>query len=282
MTTYTVWDGEIPSGTSSTATGERTDGLVFTITSESGSPTLTAVGYYVPVGETELSGSSYTALVWTTVTGDSGTLVTSNVGTGTFTAGAWNFITLTSPVTLSTGVYYVAGISSPDLLQFEHNYWGEGDPGFGGVISGPISVPDATTAPANVQQGNAGSADTFPASTNQAWYGIDIEVLVSASTSGVAVVGGFLRNKSRTRAVWRGGAGSRSPLPVNGKIPVKIEVTRHQATRAFWRGVTPIGANEVFPPVVYGPALMITLGPMGFEWGTGPVGVQWQTGPVGF
>lgn len=182
MTNYTIWNGTIPSGTTDTVTGPRTDGILFTVSS---SCTLNGIGYYVASEETDLTGSSYTAYLWTTTSGATGVQQLSQAGTGTFTAGQWNYIAV-SPFTLLTGTYYVAGISSPNYLTFLHSYWGSGDPGFGGITSGPINVPDATVAPGNNQQGEA-AANTFPANAStESFYGVDIQV----STSGDATVSG--------------------------------------------------------------------------------------------
>jgi hypothetical protein len=192
MTVSTLWNGSLPSGTSSVGTGSRTDGVLFTISSAAGSPTLTDVGFYVPSGETTLAGSSYTAQVWTTTNGTSGTLVTSQAGSGTFVPGAWNWITLASPVALSAGVNYVAGVTSPDMIQFEHSYWSSGGPGQSGMTSGPIVVPGMSAAPGSNQQGNAGGS-AFPASSTGSWFGIDIMVATSAappaSPSGLLMAG---------------------------------------------------------------------------------------------
>lgn len=182
MTKYTIWNGTIPSGTTQTATGARTDGVLFTV---SQTCQLSGIAFYVPTGEVMLTGSSYTGLLWSTTTGITGTQLGSQTGTGTWVAGAWNWITLSSPITLSTGTTYVAGISSPDQIQFVHNYWGAGDPGAGGRTSGPITVPDDTTAPNNNQQGNASGIGTFPASSTGSWYGVDIQVSVAATSSGL-------------------------------------------------------------------------------------------------
>jgi hypothetical protein len=181
MTTYTIWNGIIPSGTSQVATGARTDGILFTV---SKACQLMAIAFYVPTGETTLTGSSYNGLLWSTTTGISGTLLGSQVGAGTWVASTWNWITLSTPIALSPSVNYVAGISSPDQLQYVHNYWSTGGPGASGLISGPINVPSTTTAPNSNQQGNAGAANTFPASSTGSWYGIDIQISM-ASTSGL-------------------------------------------------------------------------------------------------
>lgn len=187
MASYTIWNNTIPSGTTSTTTGSRTDGILFTV---SASCQLSAIAFYVPTGEGTLTGSSYTGTLWSTTTGTSGTQLGTQAGSGTWVAGAWNWITLSSPITLSTGVTYVAGITSPDAIQYEHNYWGAGDPGAGGIISGPINVPDSTTAPDNNQQGNLGGFN-FPSSSTSSWYGIDIQVTTTAATppSGLMMAG---------------------------------------------------------------------------------------------
>lgn len=183
MTTYEVWNGSLVAGTTSVSTGLRTDSLVFTVTSTC---QLTGIAYYVPAGETDLTGSDYTATLYTTTTGVSGTFITSQVGSGTFTAGAWNWIPL-SGVTLNPGTTYVAVITSPDLLQFVHNYWSAGGPGDGGIISGPITVPDQAHAPGTVQQGNGGGS-SFPASSTGSWYGIDIQVTTASPPAGAGLM----------------------------------------------------------------------------------------------
>lgn len=185
MTTTTLWNGSLPAGTSSTAGGTRTDGLTFQVTVAGCQ--LTEVGWYVPVGETTLAGSSYEALLWSTTTGLTGTLLGSQAGSGTFTAGAWNWITLGTPISLSTGVFYVAGISSPDLIQFVHSYWSSGGPGAAGMTSGPIFAPGEAAAPGSNQQGNISAAASFPASSTGTAYGTDIMVTSpgGASPSGL-------------------------------------------------------------------------------------------------
>jgi hypothetical protein len=193
MTVYTAFNGVLPAGTTSTPAGGRTDSLVFSVTTVTGTPTLTGVWYYVPAAETVLTGSSYTALVYTTVTGTTGTLVTSNPGSGTFTADSWNFIPLTTPVALTTGVFYSACVSSPNWLQFEHNMWGAGDPLAGGIATGPVFIPDQSGAPGGIQQGFIASAATFPNQANipGSFYGVDISVSVSgaAPQSGLLMAG---------------------------------------------------------------------------------------------
>lgn len=175
MTVYTIWDGTTPPGTTSTVTGPRTDGLLITVTE--GGFQLEAVAFYVPAAETELDGTQYTAIVWTTTSGTApDTELATQAGTGTFTPGEYNWITLAVPVPVSPGVFYEAAVSSPDMIQFVHNYWGFGGAGSGGAVSGPVAVPGYSAAPGNNQQGSAPSAATFPAASTGSWYGIDVQV----------------------------------------------------------------------------------------------------------
>jgi hypothetical protein len=173
-----------PSGATSVGTGAaRTDGIQFTVSTAC---QLTGYWFYVPAGETTLTGSSYTANLWTTTTGITGTLVpaAAAAGSGTFAAGQWNFISLT-PVSLSPGTTYVAGLSHPNLLEFLHNYWSAGGPGASGITSGPITAPGTSGALNSAQQPTTGSANTFPpAASSASWYGIDIQVTTGGIDGG--------------------------------------------------------------------------------------------------
>ena len=180
MTDYTVWNNTLPSGTTSTTTGNRSDSTQFTVNQ---SCTLTGIAFYVPAGETNLTGSSYGARLYTTTNGTTGTLVASQAGSGTFTAGAWNWIPMN--VALSSGVTYVGVINFPNTLQFKSSYWSTGP----AVDSGPIHVPTQAAALGNVVQGFV-AGDAFPGGVNNpgTWYGVDVKVTVSNSVTGTANV----------------------------------------------------------------------------------------------
>lgn len=184
MTTYTIWNGSLPAGTSSSAVGGRTDGIQFTVTVLG---QVTGVWFYVPSSETALAGSGFQGYLWSTTDGLTGTQLATAAGVGTFTAGAWNFIQFSSAVSISTGVSYVAGVSSPNWLQFVHSYYVSGGPGFGGFSSGPISVPDDAGALGGIQQSFVNTANTFPLQSNASAYGVDVSFVTSggASVSGV-------------------------------------------------------------------------------------------------
>ena len=182
--TFDVWNDTLPPGTSVTPTGTRTDGLTFEVTRDC---YLDGIAFYVDASETDLTGSNYTADLYSTTTGTSGTNLASQAGSGTFTAGAWNWISF-SPVHLSPGTFYVAAITSPNFLTYIHSYWGTG-PGSGGFICGPITVPRQADAPGTVQEG-FNSAGGYPASVNGdgSWYGVDVKVSIAVSgTAGVTL-----------------------------------------------------------------------------------------------
>ncbi|HUB93300.1 MAG TPA: DUF4082 domain-containing protein [Verrucomicrobiae bacterium] len=190
METYTFWNNTIPSGTSSVGAGVRTDGIQFFV---SQTCQLTAIGYWLPAGGTT-TGSSYSANLWTTTTGNTGTLVSGPVnGSGTWATSAWNWISLGTPVTLSTGTTYVAALTSADELEYYHGYWGTGNPGASGVTSGPLTAPGVATAAGGIQQPTVTAANAFPnnVSSGGTWYGVDIQVSVTtgSSSSGLFIVG---------------------------------------------------------------------------------------------
>lgn len=187
---YTLWGGGLPAGTSGfIGTGTFSGGLQFSVTSLS---SLSGYWWYVPVGG-DTVGSHYVGQLFTTTTGNSGTLVTGSqvTGTGTWIAGAWNFLPLSSPIILATSTNYVANVyeTASSDIQFLHHYWDTGG-GISGMTSGPISAPGASTALSNLQQGfNNAISGAFPASNNQnSFYGLDIQVNVLAGPTLVQVV----------------------------------------------------------------------------------------------
>lgn len=189
MATWTIWNNAIPSGTSSVSAGSRTDGVQFTVST---SCQLSAVGYWLPAGGTT-TGSSFSANLWATTNANTGTLVSGPAsGSGTWTTNAWNWITLTAPITLSIGTTYVAAVTSPDELEYYHGYWGSGEPGASGVTSGPIFAPGVATALGGIQQPYIGAANAFPnaVSSGGTWYGIDVQVVSTASP--VLLMAGYI------------------------------------------------------------------------------------------
>ena len=171
---YSV-NNNLPTGTTATAVGLRTDGLLFTVTRAC---QLVSYGYFLPTGG-DTAGADYTGNLWTTVGGADSALVAGSTvnGSGLWTEQQVNYFPVT-PVPLVPGNFYVAGVTGnqPTELQFVHNYWGAGQPGAGGFTAGPVTVPDATVAPSGFQQANV-SAASYPNASTQSWYGVAIQVL---------------------------------------------------------------------------------------------------------
>lgn len=56
-----------------------------------------------------------------------------------FTAGAWNYVQLAAPVSLSKGIAYRLATGLTGNFPFTSGYWGTGGPGVGGITSGPLN-----------------------------------------------------------------------------------------------------------------------------------------------
>lgn len=250
-----VWNGTIPAGTSSVATGARADGLQFKANSAC---TLQGIAFYVPSAETTLAGSSYTAKLYSTTNGTTGTLISTVAGSGTLIAGAWNWIYFTQALT--SGTSYVAVIESPDDIQFVHNFWipsgTQGD-----ITAGPLTVPDTTDALGGIQQ-PFGSAGAFPASVNGSWYGVDVQV-TTAAPAGISL---FSQVAPTGTA---GGAGA-----TTGSYGLQFSVSSAAILEGLWF-YSPSGSTAALPSVI---ALFDTSGNL-VVWGTpswsGAAGSGW-------
>lgn len=206
MTDYTAWNNTIPSGTSATNTGSRNDGLYFTVT-QSGCQ-VTGIAFYVPSGETNLTGSNYTATLYSTSDGLTGTQIAQANGSGTFTAGAWNWIPFSQAV--STGTTYVAAIHHPANLQFKSSYWS----GVASFDNGPLHIPSQSSSPNSKQQPNLSGSTAFPSNANNpaTWYGVDVQVTTSSSVSGTVAA-----NLKKVTAAVTGNA------PLQGTVSVTLK-----------------------------------------------------------
>jgi hypothetical protein len=186
VTTGNIWGGTIPAGTTSSLVA-RANGIQFKVNSAC---QITAIGYWVDATETSLLGSNYAVRLYSTTVGTDDILITSAAGSGTFTAGAWNWIPIT-PFTPTVGASYVAVVDNPNLLTFEHNFWAPAGPQ-GPITAGPLTVPSGTTALGGLQQ-PFGTTGAFPSSINNSFYGIDVTYSVSgggpAPASGLLLAG---------------------------------------------------------------------------------------------
>ena len=244
---FSFFDQMLPLGSLSTSVASTTDlGIQFNVTA----PNYQLSGYYVYIpsgGDT--TASNYTFALYSTTDGITGTQVgTTTTGSGTFTAAAWNYVSLgASPLTLMSGDTYVATyhLIANDPYQYVLAYWSVGL-GSGGITSGPITAPGTGTALNGIQEAYnqpAGASIEFPTSNYMgAWYGIDVEVTggVSAVMHMLTVAGTFIVNSVITRQVAKAVTGTTATtstvtrqlartllgvLAVIGAVPRKVSRT---------------------------------------------------------
>jgi hypothetical protein len=176
----------LPSGAAATSDPQfDTNGIQFSITGSG----YQLAGYYIYVPSAgTTTGSSYSFGLYSTTNGTTGTLITaaSLTGSGTLTAGAWNYLALGSPVALTSGTTYVAVFQvNPNVTyMYVHSFWTTGGGGASGITSGPVTAPNSASALGGFQQPYAqpsSSGLVFPAAAYlSSWYGIDINVTSSA------------------------------------------------------------------------------------------------------
>lgn len=139
MATYTLWSGT-PAGLpgSSSSFGNPTScGTLFSVTAAGKQ----LAGYQWYVADANQASSAVPFACWHATGAGQGTLVSgSTVTSGTLNIGAFNLIMLAVPVTLSTGITYmaVAGDSSPG--PFTEFYWKESIWGQAGIVNGPLTA----------------------------------------------------------------------------------------------------------------------------------------------
>ena len=134
-------------------------------------------------------------------------IVGTTVTSGTLTAGAWNYIPLSTPIPLSPGIPYVAGtgyISTSGFPKTDSQF-GSGDTYSAGITNGPLTAYSSTSgsAPAPnkwVDQGLFGTAYSDPT-----------ENMPYEATS-QATSGSTSRSRTRPRPVRRTGSGRASPI----------------------------------------------------------------------
>lgn len=182
----------LPAGTSSSNDDATWDfGIQFTV---AGGCQLSGYWWYLP-GTGNTDATKYTFSLWSTANGTSGTLVPGSTITasGVWTQGAWNFVPLPSPVALASGTTYVAVNSISTTVaaayQFHSAFWSTGG-GAAGITSGPITAPGSAAALGGHQQPfNEPGSGGFPAGVfNATFYGIDINVTVTASPGSIVPV----------------------------------------------------------------------------------------------
>lgn len=200
MTTYRLWPSTNgPSVVSDTSTTDL--GTQFNVTQ----PNVSFDGYWwwCPTsGDT--STADVTFKLWTTTNGTTGTLVSGSTlaGSGTFSAGAWNFQELHAPVPLTQGTSYVASITytgSSNHYGATSAYWFSGG-GAAGITNGPLTAPSSPAATGGIQGSfNEPSTGAIPSTEfNDSNYWLDVQVS-TAPIDSIAAAASF--TASRTAAV---------------------------------------------------------------------------------
>jgi len=100
-------------------------------------------GYWWWVCSTGQQTGPVECALWQNSNTDAGLLIAgSQVTSGTLTAGAWNWIPLTTPLPLSAGVTYVpaCGYVSTAGFPLTNSQFGSGDPYSAGIVNGPLTA----------------------------------------------------------------------------------------------------------------------------------------------
>src|SRR5215469_14567946 len=115
-------------------------------------------GYYWWRADSGQPSGAQKFCLWQETSEDVGTLISGSVVTSSqaFTAGAWNFVPLATPIGLTSGIIYRVATGLTGNFPFTSGYFGTGGPGAGGIVSGPISCYSDIAA----------DGGTFPNPTN--------------------------------------------------------------------------------------------------------------------
>jgi hypothetical protein len=153
--------------------------------------TVTAIRFFSTV---TISGT-YTAAIWQVtsddLTGHTGTLLASKTMGGSPSSAAWNTVTLDSPVPVSTGTLYRAGVySSAGRYVATPSFFG------GPLTNGPITAPANGSNPVGLGQLgqgtfvlNASLAYPENISGNSACYFVDVDFTPLALPPRPVVIG---------------------------------------------------------------------------------------------
>ena len=180
MTDYSFFYPNLLSGSYDYSQASSVDlGIQFTANSA-----CQIAGYYFYIGGSgSTTGSDYSARLYSTTDGTTGTLISGSsvTGSGTLTAGAWSRLALSTPVTLTKGTTYVAvvtfGGSGGGHYRQGDAYWYAGDPGAAGVTSGPVTAPGSSALGNNQQAYNIPSSGGITATGNYGkWFGVDVQI----------------------------------------------------------------------------------------------------------
>jgi hypothetical protein len=182
MATYTIFGTGAPSGViASGDTGNVSVSTAFYVLGVTGWH-VQAIRVWVPAGTT-ISSSTYKAYLWIG-TGSTPDSILATVDFTSFTAGAWNTVAFSSPISLIAGRYYWAQVFFPG-----GNY---GVRGFSFTPSSLVSVDSPSLyagSNSETTPGNGsfvyGAAGLAPLQAfHSSWYGVDVLVDDGSSTVG--------------------------------------------------------------------------------------------------
>lgn len=130
MATLNLYTSQTPTtANSNSPAGQRTLGMNFQVSSNTSS---VGARWF---SSSSLPSSSPSMSLWSvaSATANTGTMLSQkSFVLGSMVAGAWNSVTWTSPVSLTTGTFYVVQIETPDNYCFSGSGW----PKTNGILSG--------------------------------------------------------------------------------------------------------------------------------------------------
>lgn len=200
MTNYRLFPSTNGPSTGTSYTGGYQAGVSFQVTSNP----VYLNGYWWWVSNTSQPTAAQTFALWSiapnAVNGQSPALVAAGTATsGTLTPGAWNHVTLSSPIPLTPGVPYRAttGLTStaPSGFPDTNSQWGSGQPYAAGITSGPLFAysDSGGSAPQPYGDKNQGTfalanapTTTFPGSASSSfnsWLDVDITDVAPAGAT---------------------------------------------------------------------------------------------------
>ena len=156
---YSIWgvngNGGTGPGTSLSLGGGWTGGNVFEVTSSGYQ--ITGYGIWC-AGDGSMAASTIKFALWQATGAGTGTLVSgSEVTLGTQTAGAWVYVSLPTPIALTSGQVYKVQVGTSNSQPWEANYWTAA--GANGFTNGPLHMFST-----------AGGTDPDSYSDNQSTY----------------------------------------------------------------------------------------------------------------
>jgi hypothetical protein len=132
MTTYRLFPSTSGPASPTSYTGPFLAGVLFEVTSGG----MWFEGYYWWVASTGQSTSAQKFALWNVTGNNAGTLISGSVVTsGTLTAGAWNYVPLTTPIPLALGTTYNACTGFSNSFPDTHDTYLTT-----GITNGPLSA----------------------------------------------------------------------------------------------------------------------------------------------